>query len=132
MDISAEYKVGRGKSDPVEIVVESILFGVQHVDVQISGCTIFGIVERNTVDPPRPANLLRRIYLLRYGKIREYVRRQLVLGEVAFADLYVSAGIECVETHHGAPRACAVVTAVRSHFYEIGRVRGQICECVGI
>ena len=91
MDISAEHAVGGGDRYPV--AVKGALAGMHHVDVKVAGHSISEVVESDAVDVTRPADLFRRVNLLRQGIFVSDYCRYRVGRAATVTDLHDRGGI---------------------------------------
>ena len=91
IDISAEYTVCGSDRHPV--AAKGGLAGVYHVDVKVSGRGIPVVVERNAIDVTSPADLPRRINLLRQRILVSDIGRCCIRGVGTMSDLDECGGI---------------------------------------
>ena len=123
--ISAEHEVGGRDIHPADTGVKDIHVGVYHVDVEVAGRGITGVVKRDVADITHLADFRCRVNLFCQGIVTVGVRRQKNIRAGAVADMYMGGIGYCLsgETHLIAPVAGAVNAAVGPHFHGIVRFR---------
>ena len=127
--IAAEYQIAGTNRNPVVIISERALIGVNHIDVEIAGRSIVSVIEGKRVDVATPADFSRRVNLLTQTIAEIRVCRQIGVCHIALSDLHE--GFQCggealirAPVTHG-------VAAVGTHLHGIARFRCEASKCVG-